>query len=131
MDFRRDIESRLSTVERRAGVGASFILEGSAADVPEAWRKELFRIAIEALNNAMKHAQAHIVEVTLRCVPPAFELEISDDGVGFTPDRPRAGGMGLRTMRERAELLGGTLDIRSAPGKGSTVSVLVEIKEKP
>lgn len=131
VDLVRDLEKRLSSVERRAGVKATVILEGSLDDCPDAWMENLFRITIEALNNALKHAQARNVKIIIRCFPESMELEITDDGIGFDPTRVHAGGMGLRSMRERAELLGGQLSFTSTPGKGSNVFFHAEIKEQP
>ena len=110
---------------------ASVKVEGDASQCPAAWRENLFRITIEALNNSLKHAQARNVTVTVRRSVSFVELEIKDDGIGFDPTRARTGGMGLRTMRERAQLLGGTLDVHSAPDAGTSVIVRVEKKETP
>jgi PAS domain S-box-containing protein len=129
-DLFRDVETRLSAVERRAGVRAAVVLEGALDDYPEAWMEHLFRITVEALNNSLKYAQAREVNVTVRCFWPILELEIADDGIGFDPARVGYGGMGLRSMRERVELLGGTLAIQSEPGKGARVIVRLEMKDK-
>lgn len=131
VDLLREIEARLSTVERRAGVRASFVVEGNLDEFPDAWMENLYRIVIEALNNALKYAEAREVNVNLYCFPPTLELTVSDNGIGFDLTRVRAGGMGLRSMRERVALLDGTLQIQSAPGKGSTVMVRIPKKDKP
>ncbi len=84
----------------------------------------LFRIAQEALNNAVKHAAAAHVRLRLRLDGGSVELTIADDGAGFTLPtgrEPQAGGLGLHTMRERAEALGGRLEISAAAGQGATV----------
>ncbi|MEA2466558.1 MAG: two-component system, NarL family, sensor kinase, partial [Thermoleophilaceae bacterium] len=98
----------------------------------------LFGIAQEAVSNAGRHAEAEQVSITLRRVDGEVELRVSDDGSGFDagetplgPDEP--GHIGLATMRERAELVGGRLEIRTGP-KGSTVIARVPIElavEKP
>jgi len=129
VDLVQDLETRLATVERRAGVKAQIIREGSLEYCPQAWIENLFWIAIEALNNALKHAQARNTKIIIRCSPECIELEVIDDGVGFDPNKPRAGGMGLRNMLERAALLHGNLEILSTPGKGSCVRFTVAIKE--
>jgi PAS domain S-box-containing protein len=131
MDLVHEIEGRLSSVEQRAGVRASVKVEGDAGQCPQAWRENLFRITIEALNNSLKHAQARNVKVTIRYEAAAVQINIADDGIGFDPRRARKGGMGLRTMRERADLLGGALEIQSSPGAGTSVTVRVEKKETP
>jgi signal transduction histidine kinase len=82
----------------------------------------IYRIVQEALTNANKHASPSRVTVDLVEDETTVELRIRDDGRGFDPTA-RAEGFGLAGMRERAELLGGTLDIRSPPGEGTRVEV--------
>lgn len=91
---------------------------------PDAVRDgEVLRIAQEALQNALKHAQAGRVEVRLLTDAGRLLLEVEDDGVGFDPDAPgtRSRRLGLTSMEERAQRLGGTLEITSTPGAGTTV----------
>lgn len=87
----------------------------------------LYRITQEALNNIVKHARARLVTIACGQRNGNTFLSVADDGVGFaaaTTDQPSLdGGFGLRTMRERAEALGGTLTITSTPGKGTQVQV--------
>jgi signal transduction histidine kinase len=85
--------------------------------------RELLRIAQEALQNAVKHAQAQHVSVRLDADGAALVLEVVDDGVGFDPEAPaaRSRRLGLTSMEERAARLGARLEIRSAPGAGTTV----------
>jgi PAS domain S-box-containing protein len=86
---------------------------------------ELLRIVGEALTNARRHSGARRVRVSARASARGLCLEVTDDGRGFDPadERSRTEGNGIQGMRERAALLGGELDIRSAPGTGTTVSV--------
>ena len=87
----------------------------------------LYRIAREAVNNAQKHAPGAAVTVTLRGSPDAgFTAVIGDDGPGFTPQEDGGspeGHMGLTSMRERAEALGGWLRLSTAPGRGTRIEV--------
>jgi signal transduction histidine kinase len=85
--------------------------------------REVLRLAQEALQNALRHAGAHRVAVRLGAPDGRVVLEVGDDGVGFDPDDPelRSRRLGLTSMEERAQRLGGTLEIRSAPGAGTTV----------
>ena len=122
------LRERLSTVEQRAGVEARLLVEGmEGLNLPKAVEEGLYRIAQEALNNALKHAKASSVTVRIRPIEAdVVELEIADDGKGFDPEAVGdQGGMGLVNMRERAERLGGTLQIISAPGEGTRVRVRV------
>ena len=87
----------------------------------------LLRIAQEALHNAMRHAPGSSVRVTLRTGAKTVTLRVRDDGPGFdVAALPRTRrGMGLATMRERAQEIGARLDIRARPGSGTTVSVSI------
>jgi signal transduction histidine kinase len=90
----------------------------------------LYRIAQEAVGNALKHSRASSVVVRLRVVDEIAHLDIEDDGIGFDPDvvethRP---GMGLFSMRERAALVGGSLKVESIKGHGARVSASVPLK---
>ena len=85
-----------------------------------------YRIVQEALTNAARHAQATRIDVTLACADGHWELVVHDDGVGFdiaAARRRAASGasLGLLSMEERATLAGGTLDITSKPGDGTTI----------
>ena len=88
----------------------------------------ILRIAHEALNNAVRHAQADHVTVRLSQRPDVVTVEVRDDGIGFDPQsaEARSRHLGLTSMEERARELGGRLEIRSAPGSGTTVLLLVE-----
>ena len=85
--------------------------------------REILRIAQEALQNALKHAHADHVVVRLQAEDGGVLLEVEDDGVGFDPHAPgaRSRRLGLTSMEERAQRLGATLEIRSAPDAGTTI----------
>jgi signal transduction histidine kinase len=118
---------RLAAVETRAGLQSEMRVEGERR-LPLSIEEELYRIALEALNNVVKHARAQHVTVHLRFGEQPVCLEISDDGLGYDPARASAnGGMGLRGMEERARRINGTLEILGAPGQGTTVKVEVPI----
>jgi PAS domain S-box-containing protein len=121
VDLVQDLETRLATVERRAGVRSQIIQEGALDHCPLEWHTNLFWITIEALNNSLKHAQARAVKIVIRCYPDCTELEISDNGLGFDIAKANIGGMGLDNMHARAEEIGGTLTIQSEPEGGTTV----------
>ena len=94
------------------------------AQVPVAAEHHLFRIAQEALTNAVTHAQASRVSVLLAFAVDGVELTVSDDGRGLPPGKPERGfHFGLPGMRERARALGTGLELESAPGQGTTIRV--------
>jgi signal transduction histidine kinase len=99
---------------------------GDVPAVPERDR-EVLRIAQEALQNALRHSGARRVAVRLEGDDGRLVLEVADDGVGFEPDAPglRSRRLGLTSMEERAERIGGALEIRSRPGGGTTVRLRV------
>jgi signal transduction histidine kinase len=91
-----------------------------------------FRVAQEALHNALRHSGAAAVTVSLTRSPRRVSLVVADDGRGFDPEQMTAGrgsggGLGLASMRERAAVAGGTLRIRSAPGSGTEVRLTVPV----
>jgi signal transduction histidine kinase len=85
--------------------------------------REILRVAQEAIQNALRHAQAQRVTVRLQAEDGRLVVEVEDDGVGFDPGAPelRSRRLGLTSMEERAQRLGGSLEIRSAPQAGTTV----------
>jgi signal transduction histidine kinase len=89
---------------------------------------EVLRIAQEALHNALRHSGASRVAVRLAARDGRLALEVTDDGAGFSPEDPqlRSRRLGLTSMEERAQRLGGRLEIRSAPGAGTTVRLEVD-----
>ncbi|NCC33530.1 MAG: GAF domain-containing protein, partial [Chloroflexia bacterium] len=82
-----------------------------------------YRIAQEALNNAVKHAAATTIVVSLDCSPDEVFLRVSDDGRGFAPTHGSHSGLGLEIMQERASEIGAQFTIDSEPGTGTTISV--------
>ncbi|MBN1582765.1 MAG: response regulator [Anaerolineae bacterium] len=117
------LQQRLDAVEGRSGVNARLLLQGRI-ELSEQVEKELYSIVMEALNNALKHAAATALTVKIGAPNGRIEIEIEDNGCGFDPGSTiNMGGIGLSTMKERAERLGGTLTIRSAPGEGTTIHV--------
>jgi signal transduction histidine kinase len=95
----------------------------------------LYRILQEALSNVARHASARRVRVELDRFGAVVSMVITDDGVGFDPERvpapaTAARGLGIHTMRERAVVLNGTLTITSASDRGTRVSVEIPLGEE-
>jgi signal transduction histidine kinase len=117
------LRTRLDAVEARGGVSVNFRVDGGEQLSPLV-RQELYQIAQEALNNALKHSRAQAVRILLRFGEQETGLEISDDGVGFDLEQAqKCGGLGLRGMRERVQRIAGALRLDSAPGAGTRISV--------
>ena len=111
-------------------------LEVSAAArnvrLPHACEVQLIRVIQEALSNTRKHAQASRATVNLSRSDGQLRVEVSDNGIGFDPSmRPNTGWprFGLQTMRERVEAIGGTFEMKSAPGQGTTVAASYPLGE--
>jgi len=115
-----------------SGIGLALDLGVVDCSCPER-RWELLSILKEALHNIERHASAEMVRVTLSQRDGEIHLDVADDGRGFDPaDLPRfqrAGHFGLTGMAERAERVGGHLDVRSGPANGAVVSVKVPLPE--
>ncbi len=112
----------------QSGTLIRFRTIGPSPQISRKARIYLYRISQEALSNAMKHAKATNIELTLHFTPEGVHLEISDDGQGFYPDNNhRCKGNGLNNIKERAGLLGGQLSIDSEPGKGTQINFMYKI----
>ena len=92
-------------------------------------KEAIYRVAQEALHNTVKHARASNVEIRMECTPDQITLKVSDDGVGFETRGDFPGHLGLRSMRERASRLGGTLEMDSGPGKGTRIRARVPVRQ--
>lgn len=117
------LQQRLDAVEGRAGVETQ-LLVNDVVELPPTVEEALYRIAQEALNNTLKHANASTVTVRIAIESDQVRLSIADNGDGF--DRlavASSGGLGLRSMRERCEGLGASLEIVSNEGAGTQVIV--------
>jgi PAS domain S-box-containing protein len=124
------LQQRIDAVEGRAGIQARLLVEGAVKPEPSV-EQALYRIGQEALNNALKHAAAGSVTVRIQAGDDLIEMHVVDDGRGFDPEAARErGGMGLTTMRERAEQVGGRLIVRSSPGKGTNIQIVVPANHK-
>jgi signal transduction histidine kinase len=122
------INDRLDLVERRVGIAAECRVDGRV-EAGSDTEIMLYRVAMEALNNALRHANATRVEVSVRVRAGGARLTVSDNGCGFDPARASTG-LGLAGMRERVRQAGGKFRITSAPGRGTTVKVTLGAREK-
>jgi signal transduction histidine kinase len=106
-----------------AGVPTHLAVSGTQRSLPDETREALFRAAQEGLTNIRKHARATRADLVLDYADTAVRLDVRDDGTGTIGGT--SAGFGLLGLRERAEHLGGRLDVESAPGHGCTLSMEV------
>jgi two-component system sensor histidine kinase UhpB len=109
---------------RASGIETSFESEGELGTLPDDVQLVTYRIAQEAMSNAIRHAKASSVRVNLSRDADGLELRITDDGAGLDPKRVGTG-LGLAGMRERALLVGGRLELESRPPLGTRVRLTV------
>jgi NarL family two-component system sensor histidine kinase LiaS len=120
-DFTETLREQAVEWSHRTGIELNLEVEGAGELSSEA-RETLFRIAQEALANVARHSSASCADVILEYGTGAVTLIVKDDGCGFEPSAQH-GGLGLHSMRERAEALGGSFAIESAPGRGARIEV--------
>jgi signal transduction histidine kinase len=111
------------------GLASRFSVFGAYRALPAETERELLRIAQEAIHNVKRHAAASEVRVQIEYEPEALVLEVKDNGRGGAMERgQQAGHFGMTGMRERAAAIGGTLEVESEAGKGTTVRLEVRLR---
>ncbi len=113
------LEWQAREVSRRGDMEVDVHSENVSSQLSDAVKVCVYRLVQEALNNAARHSGAKRAKVSVIESPGKIQVEITDDGNGFVPERQR--GMGILGMEERVKRLGGTILITSSPGKGATV----------
>lgn len=124
------LEAMVSDIQSRSDLVCSVSVEGEAVEDPAtpAVESALYRMAQELVTNVVRHAQSMTLSVALYMDPGQWLLTVQDDGIGFNPMAESISGMGIRGVRERAEILGGRVDVSSAPGAGTTVTVWIPVR---
>jgi signal transduction histidine kinase len=124
MDFIKAIEYELDLIKKAGGYTTFLTVDGELLDVPGQKKLILFRILQEVLNNIIKHANAVTVKVLASYHQNGLVLQISDDGKGFDISKKmEVGGLGIKNMKNRSQLIGAVFDINSRPGEGTMVKV--------
>ncbi|RFU83085.1 GAF domain-containing protein [Streptomyces triticagri] len=120
------LRTQIQVLDRAHAAHVTFE-SGSVRALPASQEEAMLRVAQEALHNALRHADAERVELSLDKRGPGAVLRITDDGIGFEPRAVRRAGrhLGLVSMRDRASGVGGRLTVESAPGKGTTIEMEV------
>ena len=122
------LEAMCREVSKEKSVRVHFNAEG-IANVPQQIALCVFRVAQEALQNAVKHSAARDVDVRLLATRSRLTLRVNDKGRGFDPLASEAIGIGLLTMRERVELSGGQLTVQAAEGRGTRIEAVLPLRE--
>jgi signal transduction histidine kinase len=120
------LEKQAASVQARHGLQVRLSV-GQEPELPVPTKEALYRVAQEALHNAVKHARAHALDVALEVADGEVRLFITDDGRGFNPKDDFPGHLGLRSMRERLAAVGGNIQIDSAPGVGARLCARVPL----
>jgi NarL family two-component system sensor histidine kinase LiaS len=133
-DLNATLREHAAAWARQQGIPVELRLEDAGAidgqPASPALRQALFRVAQEALANTARHARATAVTISLRFVDGAVTLSICDNGVGFDIAAHAAGGLGLASMRERVEGVGGSLALRTAPGQGTRITATCPLETR-
>jgi signal transduction histidine kinase len=121
------IEIEVARINKSGLLSAQLQIDGASYSLGDQRELVLFRIFQEALNNTLKHANAKHLKILLRYQPELFTLSLADDGLGFSTETPDTKhGSGLRNIKNRAALIGGTATIESTPKKGCHVNVILK-----
>src|SRR5262245_201700 len=121
------LQHRLDAVEHRVNIKTRLLARGPVDELPLTLEEQLFAIAQEALTNTLRHADATEVIVLLKCEERRLTMSVSDNGLGFDSTEPSFG-LGLKSIQERSEAIGGRLTITSAFHQGTTIMVVVDLK---
>ena len=111
--------------DRYSSVSVTFSQDGARPVPDPVIATHLYRIAQEALANALRHSGAKHITINLDAGSDGLTLSVVDDGTGFAPESVDGDGFGLRTMTYRSSLIGARFDVKSTPGKGTTVSCFI------
>ncbi len=122
-DIRDLLQQLAESAQARGQVPVRLKVDGDA-EMPEAVKIAVYHISQEALNNIIKHAGAQEIELELLLNADRVELSVTDDGTGFIPSQRSPEQLGLTIMQERADSVGGTLDLTSQPSQGTTIRFL-------
>jgi len=128
------IRTHVNGFKERTGITVEIEDEGEVHDLKDNLNTILYRVTQEALNNVLKHAEAHNVMITITRNENVIILRITDDGIGFDREKkmvsiPGNSGLGLPGMRERIQLVGGELSVSSKNGIGTTLMVEIPLNE--
>ena len=120
------VKEYASRWQQHTGIRVETLIQGERA-LPLDIEQALYRVLQEALSNVSRHAEAETVTITLRMAPDLLTLTVADTGRGFKPDAIAANSLGLTSMKQRMELVGGRLQVESKLATGTSVIAEVEL----
>ena len=123
------IRKQAQLLARHTGIHSHLELPEDTRELDSDVQVAVYRSVQEALSNIAKHSQASNFKVKLTSNSSKLALEVEDDGIGFSPRTAQNRGFGLKGMRERATALGGSMNIRSNPGKGTRVRIVFQLED--
>ena len=126
-DLASAIRESVKNVCSNTNVPVGFSVRGTPQRLDAAFEENLLRIVQQAMDNTLQHAQASRIRVHLAFGDKNVRLQVTDNGRGFVVSKPPHRGMGINCMRERAAEIGGKCEVKSLPGKGTTVTVKVPL----
>jgi signal transduction histidine kinase/ligand-binding sensor domain-containing protein len=131
---RLGLTKALRSMMKKVSTATGIRIEAQVDEIDDLFDDEseinLYRIVQESISNIVKHAEATAAEVTVRRDGDSLALTIHDNGKGFNPARAQTdGGFGLKGLAERVRILGGRHQLQSAPGQGSTLSVVIDLRQ--
>ena len=121
--FEGALDAYLPAFEKQTGIALQYEKNGTSREVDRGVAIHLYRILQEALNNVARHSQSTSARVSLNYLPGAVVLEVQDRGIGFGKQGGK--GMGLISIRERAELVNGRVEFLDAEGGGALIRIAV------
>jgi len=125
------LQFQVENFMRRSGITCEYVEENVSDQLPDAVKTCVYRIVQEALHNCEKHSGATKVHVTVQQSPVFLSVEVRDDGRGFQGNEKgmpfKTSGLGLLGIRERAAIVGGSLEIDSAPGRGTRIALRIPV----
>ena len=127
-DLHSALRTALEQSTAECSLEARFVTRGTAARLPLAMTDTLYRVAQEAIANALRHGHPSSLEVHLEYLPASVRLAVRDNGVGFESKTLRTQGFGLAGMRERVRAVRGNFSVESEPGKGTSVNAEVYLR---
>ncbi len=126
------LEWQAGEFQARTGIACSLNLPDNITELSQDQATAMFRVFQETLTNIARHAQATRVRIALKEHPDGIQLTVRDNGIGITADQlADQRSLGLTGMRERIQAFGGTLEFKSAPGKGTTVRAKIPVLNMP